>query len=695
MKASAVKARQVSESRPNPVDAREAAKLWPGLKRLFRLTWMAKQYFLVAIAGGICYALLQILTSSLIGEATEKAIVPSFAQGKVVVGATWTLAAALVGVAVLRAATIVGRRAFTSFGMYELHWQFRTKLLRVFSQTPLQWHRNRSTGTLLSAVYADTEAAVQAIISWAYALSTGVMVIYVTVMVALIDWVMLSVLVLVFGLLIGLNLVFQTMITPVVIRMQELRAEVSDIAHESFDGGNVVKALGREDDEDERFGTASEELRDVGIKFGYLRGWFDPLIDALPNIGIILFALLGAWRMSEGHLTTGELVQVSYLFTLMAVPIRSFGWVLGNLSRTVVGTDRVEAIVNTETDQHRGTDEVEKIAAPARLVFENVSLEYDDEAGRASSSDPALHDVSFAADPEEGSRVLAVVGSTGSGKSTLTLLASRLLDPTKGRILLDGHDMQALSTESLHSSVALALQQAFIFDESVRENIALGGTFTDEQIWRALEIAQAREFVEGLGEGLETVLGERGGSLSGGQRQRLALARALVREPRLLILDDATSACDPAIEAAILHGIRTHMTSSTLLVVAYRKSTISIADRVVFMSGGTVKGIGTHEELSASDPEYSSLVNAYDEAAIAHNLLETDNGPRRGGGHYNMGTKTDADREARLANEKRATTGTIPAVDPYQLGESTGLETGQIPALSEDDLREDDGGGAT
>ena len=328
-------------------------------------------------------------------------------------------------------------------------------------------------------------------------------------------------------------------------------------------------------------------------------------------------------------------------------------------------------------------------------MFENVNLEYDDEAGRERSSEPALHEVSFAADPDKGSRVLAVVGSTGSGKSTLTLLASRLLDPTKGRILLDGHDMQGLSTESLHSSVALALQQAFIFDDSVRENIALGGTFTDEQIWRALEIAQAREFVEGLGEELETVLGERGGSLSGGQRQRLALARALVREPRLLILDDATSACDPAIEAAILNGIRTHMTNSTLLVVAYRKSTISIADRVVFMSGGTVKGIGTHEELSERDPEYSSLVNAYDEAAIAHNLLETGNGPRRGGAHYNMGTKTDADREARLANEKRATTGTIPVVDPYQLGESTGLETGQIPALSEDDLREDDGGGAT
>lgn len=656
-----------------------------GLVRLVTLTWQAKGYFAVAILGGMAYALLQIATSSLIGRASEEAIIPSFTEGRVLVGATWSLAAALVGVAVLRSVTIIGRRVFTSFGVYDLHRQMREKLLHVFARTPLQWHRGRSTGTLLSVIYADTEAAIQALIPWAFAVSTAFMLVYVVIMVALTDWVILLVLVAVVGLLIALNLLFQHQATPVVMTMQAQRAEVSDIAHESFDGANVVKALGREDDEEARFTRAANDLRDSGIRFGYLRGWFDPVIDALPNIGIILFALLGAWRIQAGSLTTGELVEISYLFTLMAVPIRSFGWVLGNLSRTVIGVRRVEAVLDTPLPEERPTAADTQGAAPggergapARIEFDGVCLEYDDE--QAIASEPALHDVSFVADPAAGSRILAVVGATGSGKSTLTLVASGLLEPTAGRVRLDGRSLQEYTPAEVHDSVALVLQQAFIFDDTVRGNITLGMEVSEEKIWRALEISQARDFVHALPERLDTQLGERGGSLSGGQRQRLALARALVREPRLLILDDATSACDPAVEAAILEGIRAHLTHSTLLVVAYRKSTISIADRVVFVSGGTVNDAGTHEELSVRNAEYSALVNAYDEAAISHDLLEADREFSRGSKYYNMGTERDADTEAHEAISRVE----HHDADHYQRREA-GTETGSLPIVDEEE----------
>ncbi|WP_394275255.1 ABC transporter ATP-binding protein, partial [Luteococcus sp.] len=390
---------------------------------------------------------------------------------------------------------------------------------------------------------------------------------------------------------------------------------------------------GREDVEEQRFSAAAEELRRNGIRFGYVRGWFDPAIDALPNLGILAVAVLGAWRIGEGHLTTGQLVEVAYLFTLMSLPIRSFGWVLGDLSRTVVGGGRVQQILDVTENRTYGPDALP--AGPGRLTFEQVSFTYRDDPaamilGRTTRPEDqhvrisrALHDITLVADPDAGTRVLAVVGATGSGKSTLALLAARLLDPTDGRVALDGADLRSLTAEALTSDVALVLQQAFVFDASVRENITLGEDIDEDTIRWALRVAQADAFVDALPDGLDAQLGERGGSLSGGQRQRIALARALARRPRLLILDDATSACDPSVELAILDGIRREMTASTLLLIAYRKSTISLADHVVFLDHGTVSAQGTHAELRTNSAEYRALVDAYDEAAIAHDLMES------------------------------------------------------------------------
>lgn len=623
-----------------PGETTTKAVLVPGLKRLFKMSWEAKKYFAVATITGILFGLFQIFTGSLIGQATEKVIIPSFQRGEVVSASLWTIILAILGVSVIRATLLVGRRVWTMFAIYDLLVNYRSKLLNVFSKTKLRWHRQHSTGTLLSTVYADTEAAMQALMPWAFAIGTAFMLLYGIVLVAVVDWVMLIVMLIIFILLIATNLAFQIKATPIVTKVQVLRAEVSQIAHESFEGAQLVKSLGKEQDEDERFTKAANELRDYSIKFGYLRSWFDPFIDALPNLGIILFSLLGAYRISQGAFSTGDLVTITYLFTLMSVPIRSFGWVLSNLPRTVIGGERVDEIINTpiaETDPNN-LIELEYQQRPARVEFDQVTFEYDD--------DPALREVSFSADEAEDSRVIAVVGSTGSGKSTLTLLAARLLEPDSGSIKLDGFNLSDLTPESLHQNVALVLQQAFIFEDTVRQNVTLGQTFSDEEIMDALEIAQAKDFVMELEGGLDAKLTEGGASLSGGQRQRLALARAIIRKPRLLILDDATSATDPAVEAAILAGIQERLTSSTLLLIAYRKSTIAIADQVVFMQNGTVVQSGTHRELLSTNEDYKSLVEAYDEAAIAHNILESEQAPKRSNARYNIGTHEDADKAA-------------------------------------------------
>jgi len=216
--------------------------------------------------------------------------------------------------------------------------------------------------------------------------------------------------------------------------------------------------------------------------------------------------------------------------------------------------------------------------------------------------------VTFEAEP---GRTVAVVGATAAGKSTLTTLLSRLVDPDAGRVTIDGTDLRELAAGEFATAAAVVPQTAFLFDDTVRDNITLGADIPDEDVWAALRTAQGDGFVAALPNGLDTRLGERGTSLSGGQRQRISLARALVRRPRLLILDDATSAVDPEVEQRILAGLREHH-DSTLVVVAYRKATIGLADEVVHLVDGRIADRGTHAELLERSADYAELVNAYE-----------------------------------------------------------------------------------
>jgi len=215
-------------------------------------------------------------------------------------------------------------------------------------------------------------------------------------------------------------------------------------------------------------------------------------------------------------------------------------------------------------------------------------------------------------------RTVAVVGPTGAGKSTLTTLLARLVDPEAGAVLVDGVDLRSLARDELAGSLSVVPQSAFLFDDSIRGNITLGADYSDDEVWDALRVAQADGFVKALPDGLDTTVGERGTTLSGGQRQRIALARALVRRPRLLVLDDATSAVDPQVEARILAGLRRDLesvTGTTVLVIAYRKATIALADEVLFLDEGRIADQGTHPELQRRSAAYRELVDAYEKDA--------------------------------------------------------------------------------
>ncbi|NUS03184.1 MAG: ABC transporter ATP-binding protein, partial [Nonomuraea sp.] len=506
----------------------------------------------------------------------------------------------IVGTALLKAIGVAGRRILAGVVQYRMQARSRRDVTKQYLRLPLSWHHRHPTGQLLSNASADAEAA------WAplapLPMAVGVLVMLFTAAIAMVftDTVLALVGFLIFPAIAVLNLVYQRRLSPLATRAQQLRAEVSEIAHESFDGALVIKTLGREELETDRFRRRAHELRDANIAVGRVRGLFDPMLEALPTLGVLAVLAVGAMRLSTGAIDSGDLVQVAYLFTLLAFPIRALGWVLAELPRSVVGWERVQAVLDAEGSMEYGDTPVTS-AEPAELTVSGVSYAYGESE--------VLHDVTF--DVPAG-RTVALVGPTGSGKSTLVQLLVRLVDPASGRVLLDGVDVRDLPYGAIAGSVALVPQQTFLFDDTVRGNIALGLDAGDEDVWAALRVAQADGFVGRLGEGLGTRVGERGASLSGGQRQRVALARAVVRRPRLLILDDATSSVDPQVEAKILRGLRDNAEASTVVVVAYRMATIALADEVVYLDHGRVVDRGSHDDLLARCEGYRNLVTAYE-----------------------------------------------------------------------------------
>jgi ABC-type multidrug transport system fused ATPase/permease subunit len=366
----------------------------------------------------------------------------------------------------------------------------------------------------------------------------------------------------------------------------------------------VVKTMGREADESRRFTVFVTQLRDALISVGRLRGLFDPIMDALPSLGTLAVLLLGAWRLQTGAISVAELVTVAFLFTVLAFPVRAIGWVVAELPRSVAGWERVQAVLDATGDLAYGRTTLPG-GDPATLRFDRVDFRYAD-------GPLVLHDVSFTVPP---GKTVALVGATGSGKSTIAALAVRLVDPAEGEITLDGVALPELTAASLAGNSALVPQVPFVFDDTVRNNVTLERDGLDDAAaWSALSLAQADSFVRKLPDELDTAVGERGTSLSGGQRQRVTLARALAGRPRLLVLDDATSAVDPRVEAAILSALRGEDTRASILVVAYRRATIALADEVVYLEQGKVVATGTHTDLLATNPGYVDLVTAYEKA---------------------------------------------------------------------------------
>ncbi len=515
-------------------------------------------------------------------------------------------AAAVVAVSVANGVSVLVRRWYLAMAETRTQRDWRRALLHRYLDLPMDFHRERDPGELLAHADSDVNTATMVLKPLAFAVSVLVLVAVTMVVLFIAHPLLALIAAVVFPALAVISHVYTRMVEAPSAEVQRRVGEVSAVAYESFDGAVVVKTLGREQVEVERMRAASERLRHERIRVGRMRGTFEPALDALPTVGAITLLLVGAWLVDRGAATPGDLVLATTLFSLLALPLLIVGFFLEEMPRSVVSLERVDRVLD------RPVPDAATAAGAGRVLPSGpLSLEIHDLAVGYGSR-LVLDGATLAVRPGE---TVALVGATGSGKSTLLETVAGLNAPARGSIRLSGADLHRVPADELHDTVALVFQEAFLFADSVAENVDLRGGGTPADVGTALGVAAAGEFVEALPGGAGTVVGERGVTLSGGQRQRVALARAVMRSPRLLMLDDATSAVDPVVEGEILANLRQGL-DTTLLVVAHRLSTIELADRVAFLAGGRIAAVGTHDELLARD-DYRSLVSAYEQAAAS------------------------------------------------------------------------------
>jgi len=381
---------------------------------------------------------------------------------------------------------------------------------------------------------------------------------------------------------------------------QQREGDLVQIVDEDINGVRVVKAFGQEQRELERVADASQTVYGSQMRAVRLQSRYQPLLEAIPAIGQVAILAFGGWLALRHEITLGTFLAFSTYIVQMVSPARQLAGVLTIGQQARAGMERIFQLLDLPPAIADPPDAVELPRLRGEVTFSDVHFAYSAEAPVLRGFDLQIH---------EGERV-AIVGPSGSGKSTATMLVSRFYDTDGGSVLVDGHDVRDVALASLRRQVGVVFEESFLFSDSVRSNIAYGRPdATDEEIVAAARVAQAHDFITQLPRGYDTVVGERGLTLSGGQRQRIALARAIVSDPRILILDDATSAIDSKIEEAIHEGLREVMADRTTLLVAHRRSTLHLADRIVVLVDGQVVEQGQHDELLARSAVYRGLLS--------------------------------------------------------------------------------------
>lgn len=562
--------------------------------------------FSLAVLGAALFVSAIVASAVVIGRITDLVIIPVLDGGEETGNKVILAVAVVMGVSLWKAVGITLRRTAASALQFRTRADAREKLIEHQLRLQLAWHDRRSTGDLLSVSEVDTQTGTFVLAPLPYAAGASLLLIGTFILIFATHWILGSVAFIGLSILVAVNIQGAFSLFMDFEAAQYERGAVSEIAHESIDGALTVKALGREAAEVGRFRRAAEILQDRLIDIGVRFANFRAIVESIPAALNIIILVIGAILVTNGSVTAGQLVSVAYLITLMAFPLMLIGFVIFEMAHSQAAWNRVQEILDSDELVDHGDLAARPVPDGALLETHGVQFAYTD-------GEPVLSDIRLEI---PAGRTVAVVGPTASGKSTLTMLLARLWDPVDGAIHIAGRDLREFARSELALEVAYVAQESFLFDDTVWGNVTLGSDVPEADVLRAMRLAGVERFITELPDGYDTQIGERGTSLSGGQRQRIALARALVRRPRVLVLDDATSAVDPSVEMDILRGLKGAELPSTVVIVAYRRSSIMLTDEIVFMDEGRVVAHGTHEELLATQPGYERLLRAYEEDAI-------------------------------------------------------------------------------
>ncbi|MHB1242211.1 MAG: ABC transporter ATP-binding protein [Gaiellaceae bacterium] len=500
----------------------------------------------------------------------------------------WVVAAIVVA-GILKAAFMVGRRLISGRQALGIEKDMREGLYAHLLRLSFGFYDRHQTGQLMSRATVDLQSVrfflgFGLIFFFQYVLT----IVSVGAVLFVLEWRLALIALAITPLIVAVAYRYSHVSHPVLREVQQRLGEVATVTEESIVGVHVVKAFAQEDRRQARFERASGGVFEQTVRAFRQRAVYVPLLAFLPMLAQAAVLLAAGRMVVDGTLTLGGFFQFNLLLAMLIVPLRSLGMWVGQAQRATASGERIFEVMDEPEGVEDRPGAAELPPGPGAIRFEGVGFGYA--AGR-----PVLEGIDL--DVAVG-RTVALIGHTGSGKTTLAALVPRFYDATEGRILVDGTDVRDVTRRSLRREIGVISQDPFLFSATVRENIAFGVLdATDAQVERAARAAQAHEFVEELPHGYDTLIGERGITLSGGQRQRLAIARALVIDPRILILDDATASVDATTEARIRVGLAEAMRGRTTIIIAHRLSTIALADEIVVLEQGRVAARGTQEEL--------------------------------------------------------------------------------------------------